>query len=121
MEDPVQGGDDEASSPAAGGQHRGRFTRRGTPRKRRAYRPRRDKGRFKLTPRDEWGMRYVADMRALRFDQLMDMFALWHYQQDLLLYEQQLADSQQYPQGPYPQLPLLQPQATSNVHRIINR
>lgn len=94
------------------------LTIRGTVRKRRPYRPRRDRGRFKLTPRDEWGMRYVASQRALRFDQVLDMFALWHYQEDLAHYEQQLALSQQQ------QLldpPVLQPQAKSKVQSIIQR
>jgi hypothetical protein len=93
------------------------LTTRGTVRKRRPYRPRRDRGRFKLTLRDEWGMRYVASQRALRFDQVLDMFALWHYQEDLTHYEQQLALSQQQLSDP----PVLQPQAKSKVQSIIQR
>ena len=97
------------------------LTTKGAPRRRRPYRPRRDRGRFKLTPRDEWGMRYVASMRTLRFDQLLDMFALWHYQADVQRYEQQLADYQRHPQGSPPAPPTLQPQAKSKVQSIINR
>src|SRR6266567_7258234 len=97
------------------------LTTRGTVHKRRPYRPRRDRGRFKLTSRDEWGMRYVASQRALRFDQLLDMFALWHYQEDLAHYEKQLALYQQQPVGDQPVLPVLQPQAKSKVRSILQR
>ena len=97
------------------------LTTRGTVRKRRPYRPRRDRGRFKLTPRDEWGMRYVASQRALRFDQLLDMFALWHYQEDLAHYEKQLAIYQQQQVGDPPVPPVLQPQAKSKVQSILQR
>jgi hypothetical protein len=96
-------------------------TLKGTPRQRRTYRPRRDRGRFKLTPRDEWGMRHVASMRALRFDQLLDMFALWHYQQDLATYEKQLDLYQRQPVGDAPVPPVLQPQAKGKVQSIIHR
>ncbi len=66
-------------------------------------------------------MRYVAEMYALRFDQLLDMFALWHYQEDVKRYEQQLADYQRHPQGSPPVPPTLQPQAKSKVLSIIHR
>ncbi len=66
-------------------------------------------------------MRYVADMWALRFDQLLDMFALWHYQEDLAHYERELAVYQQQPIGNPPALPTLQPQAKSKVLSIVNR
>jgi hypothetical protein len=46
-------------NPEGGAQITGR-TSRGTQRQRRPYRPRRDRGRFKLTPRDEWGMRWLG-------------------------------------------------------------
>src|SRR6266851_1163666 len=81
LDDSVPQGDDRGTPP--GGRSSTQLTRRGTLRKRRPYRPRRDRGRFRLTPRDEWGMRYIADMWALRFDQLLDMFALWHYQEEV--------------------------------------
>lgn len=97
------------------------LTTKGTPRQRRPYRPRRDRGRFKLTPRDEWGMRYVADMRALRFDQLLDMFALWHYHQDLADYEKQLDTTQRQLVGEVPVPPVLQPQAKGKVQSITHR
>ena len=93
----------------------------GTLRKRRPYRPRRDRGRFRLTPRDEWGMCYIADMWALRIDQLLDMFSLWHYQEEVKRYEQQLADYQLRPQGPPPEPPTLQPQSKSKVLSIVHR
>src|SRR5438876_4609011 len=96
-DDSVPQGDDRGTSP--GGRSSPQLTRRGALRKRRPYRPRRDKDRFRLTPRDEWGMRYIADMWALRFDQLLEMFALWHYQQDVARYEQELAAYQQQPTG----------------------
>jgi hypothetical protein len=99
----------------------GLTTRRGTPRVRRPYRPRRDIARFRLTDRDEWGMRYVADMWTLRFDQALDMFALWHYQQDLAEYERQLVAYQQRPAGTPPVVPILQAQAKGKVQSIINR
>src|SRR5260370_4958530 len=98
-------GDDRETSP--GGRSSPHLTRRGTPRKRRPYRPRRDRGRFRLTPRDEWGMRYIADMWALRFDQLLDMFALWHYQEEAKRYEQWLPDLQIPHPRPRPQPPPL--------------
>jgi len=66
-------------------------------------------------------MRYVASMRALRFDQLLDIFALWHYQQDLAHYEKQLDIYQRQPVGDAPVPPVLQPQAKSKVQSIINR
>src|SRR5436305_3243246 len=118
-DDSVPQGDDRGTSP--GGQSSPQLTRRGTPRKRRPYRVRRDKGRFRLTPRDEWGMRYVADMWALRFDQLQEMFALWHYLEDMKRYEQQLAAYQQHSQGPRPEPLMLQAQSKSKVLSIINR
>jgi len=117
-DDAVPQGDDRGASP--GGQPP-QLTRRGTPRKRRPYRTRRDKDRFKLTPRDEWGMRYVADMWALRLDQLLEMFALWQYQQDIARYEQERASYQQKPTGPPPAVPTVQPQAKSKVLSIIQR
>lgn len=112
-------GGDRGTSP--GERSSPQLTRRGTPRKRRPYRPRRDRGRLRLTPRDEWGMRYIADMEALRFDQLPDMFALWHYQEEVKRYEQQLAAYQLRPHGPPPEPPTLQPQTKSKVLSIIQR
>ena len=103
------------------GTHISGLTTRGTSRQRRPYRPRRDRGRFKLTPRDEWGMRYIASMRALRFDQLLDMFALWHYQQDLADYEKHLDAYQRQLVGDAPVPPVVQPQAKGKVQSIINR
>jgi hypothetical protein len=66
-------------------------------------------------------MRYIADMSALRFDQLLDMFALWHYQEEVKRYEQQLADYHLRPQGPRPELPTIQLQTKSRVLSIIHR
>jgi len=119
VDDSVPLGDDRRTSP--GGQPSTQLTRLGTLRKRRPYRPRRDRGRFRLTPRDEWGMRYIADMWALRFDQLLDMFALWHYQEEVKRYEQRLVAYQSRSQGFRPELPTLQPQTKSKVLSIIHR
>ncbi len=118
-DDSVPQGANRRTSP--GGQSSPQLTRRGTLRKRRPYRPRRDRGRFRLTPRDEWGMRYIADMWALRIDQLLDLFAYWHYQEDLKRYEQQLAAYRLRLQGPVPDPPTLQPQSKSKVLSIIHR
>jgi hypothetical protein len=118
-DDSVPQGADRGTSP--GGRSSPQLTRQDALRKRRPYRPRRDRGRFRLTPRDEWGMRYIADMWALRIDQLLDMFALWHYQEEMKRYEQRLADYQLRPQGPQPELPTIQPQTKSKVLSIINR
>ncbi len=118
-DDSVPQGADRGTSP--GGRSSPQLTRRGALRKRRSYHPRRDRGRFRLTPRDEWGMRYIADMWALRFDQLLDMFALWHYREEVKRCEQQLAAYQLRPQGPRPELPTLQPQTKSKVLSIIHR
>ncbi len=118
-DDSVPQGADRGTSP--GGRSSPQLTRRGALRKRRPYHPRRDRGRFRLTTRDEWGMRYIADMWALRFDQLLDMFALWHYQEEVKRYEQQLAAYQLRPQGPRPEQPTLQPQTKSKVLSIIHR
>src|SRR6266849_5849253 len=50
-DDSVPQGDDRGTSP--GGRSSPQLTHRGAPRKRRPYRPRRDRGRFRLTPRYE--------------------------------------------------------------------
>jgi hypothetical protein len=118
VDDSAPLGDDRRTSPGGKPSQR---TYQGTLRKRRPYSPRRDRARFRLTPREEWGMRYIADMWALRFDQLLDMFALWHYQEEMKRYEQQLAVYQLRPQGPRPELPTLQSQSKSKVLSIINR
>jgi len=76
------------------------LTTRGTPRKRKPYKTRRDKGRFKLSPRDRWGLRFVADQHAVREDQLPQMFGLWHYQQALQQYKQQQAEGKAPPEPP---------------------
>ena len=114
--DSVPQGADRGTSP--GGQSSPQLTHRGALRKRQPYRPRRDRGRFRLTPRDEWGMRYIADMWALRFDQLLDMIALWGYQEDMKRYEQRFTAR---PKGPPPELPTLQPQTKSKVLSIMHR
>src|SRR5260370_18620425 len=113
----LQGGD---RGTPRGGRSSLQLARRGTLRKRRPYRPRRDRGRFRLTPRDEWGMRYIADMWALRFDQLLDMFALWHYQEEVKRYEHQSTAYQFRPHAPPPKLPTLQPPTKSKVFSIIH-
>src|SRR5260370_26929721 len=117
-DDSVLQGGDRGTPP--GGRSSLQLARRGTLRKRRPYRPRRDRGRFRLTPRDEWGMRYIADMWALRFDQLLDMFALWHYQEEVKRYEQWLAEYQFGPQGPRPERPPLQTPTKRKVLSIIH-
>jgi hypothetical protein len=57
-------------------------------------------------------------MRTLRFDQLLDMFALWQYQEDLLQYERMREAYQQQPVG---DPPILQPQAKSKIQSILQR
>ncbi len=76
------------------------LTTKGTPRKRKPYRTRRDKGRFKLSTRDRWGMRFVADQHAVREDQLPQMFGLFHYLQALQQYKQQQAEGKAPPEPP---------------------
>jgi hypothetical protein len=118
-DDSVRQGAARGTSP--GGLSSPQLTRRGALRKRRPYRPRRDRGRFRLTPRDEWGMRYIADMWALRIDQLQDMISIWHYREELKRYEQQHAAYQLRPRGPLPVLPTLQPQTKSKALSIVQR
>src|SRR5215469_14886570 len=83
-DDSVPQGADRGTFP--GGRSSPQLTRRGALRKRRPYRPRRDRGPFRLTPREQWGMRYIADMWAARFEQLPDMVALWQYQEEVKRY-----------------------------------
>src|SRR5260370_23847046 len=60
-------------------------------------------------------------MWALRFDQLLDMFALWHYQEEAKRDEQWLADYQLRPEGLRAERPTLQPQTKGKVLSIIHR
>lgn len=75
-------------------------------RTRKPYKTRSDKGSFEQTERDTFGLRYVAEMQAVRYEHLCDLFGWWKYQR-----AQQIGDASA----------VYQPETVAAVRSIINR
>ena len=71
-----------------------------------------DSGRIVLTPRDLWAMRWTAEQKALRYDQLAELLGFWPCWQ---------ARHDQRIDGQIPEIDQLVPFTINAVRRVVNR